>query len=425
MTYAPLAGKQARAYHLTTGRANIYEGAVRSSKTISTIVHWLHRVRTGPPGAMLMVGKTERTLKRNIIDPIQEMVGTRRCKFKIGAGEIDLLGRTIYVAGAHDESSADKIKGMTLADAYGDEVTTWPESFYKMLMTRLSVEGSQFVGTTNPAAPTHWLMKNYLKRARLHVDRHGVLHRNTDPEALNLHRFTFQLSDNPHLTPEYVADLSKEFVGLFYRRYVLGEWVLAEGAVFDMWNDREHVRQRAPRIERPIAIGIDYGTRNPFHAVRVDLGVDGRLYVTDEYRYDSQAKRKQLTDAQYADALVKWMGDNRPAYIVVDPSAASFRTEMLHRGIPTAAGDNSVLDGIRTVSKLLARDQLKVLQYCEGLLDEIPGYSWDDDAADKGLDEPMKIADHGVDALRYALQTTEPLWRNHIRKEDPAHAPAQ
>jgi PBSX family phage terminase large subunit len=425
VTYLPLAGKQAQAYHLTTGRSNIYEGAVRSSKTISTIVHWLNRVRTGPKGAMLMVGKTERTLKRNIIDPIQEMVGTRRCKFKIGAGEIDLLGRTIYIAGAHDESSADKIKGMTLADAYGDEVTTWPESFYKMLMTRLSIPGSQFVGTTNPAAPTHWLMKGYLKRASLWIDRHGQIHYNDDEDALNLHRFTFQLADNPHLTPEYVADLSKEFVGLFYRRYVLGEWVLAEGAIFDMWNERKHVRQRAPRMERPIAIGIDYGTRNPFHAVRVDLGVDGRLWVTDEYRYDSQAKRKQLTDAQYADALIEWMGEDRPAYIVVDPSAASFRTELLTRGIATAPGNNEVLNGIRTVSKLLARDQLRVVDFCTGLLDEIPGYSWDDDAADKGLDEPMKQDDHGVDALRYALHTTEPLWRNRVRKEEPAHADAR
>lgn len=425
MRFAPLVGKQAVSVELATARHNIWEGAVRSSKTISSMVQWLDYVRNGPPGALLMTGKTERTLKRNIIDPFQEMLGQKRCRFKAGAGEVDLLGRTIYVAGAHDESSADRIQGMTLAGAYGDELSTWPESFYSMLGTRLSVPGSQFFGTSNPAAKTHWLMKTYLSRAKLHVDRHGQVIRSTSDEAINLHRFSFQLADNPHLTAEYVEDISKEYVGLFYRRFILGEWVVAEGAVFDMWDEGKHVRQRAPQMERPIAIGIDYGTRNPFHAVRIDLGVDGRLYVTDEYRYDSRAKRKQMTDSQYADALIEWMGENRPAYIVVDPSAASFRAELQARKIPTAAGNNEVVNGIRTVSKLLARDQLRVLDSCTGLLDELPSYSWDDDAADKGLDEPKKVDDHGVDALRYALHTTEPLWRNRVRKEDAAHADAR
>lgn len=424
MKFVPLVGKQAESAALASARTNIWEGAVRSSKTVSSILKWLEYVRTGPDGALLMVGKTERTLKRNIIDPIQEMVGARRCKFKIGAGEVDLFGRTIYVAGANNEAAPDKIKGLTLAGAYGDEVTTWPESFYSMLGTRLSIPNAQFFGTTNPASPTHWLMRDHLKRASLWIDRHGQLH---EQEGLNLHRFTFQLADNPTLTSEYVDAISAEYVGLFYRRYVLGEWVLAEGAVFDMFDDTKHIVDELPLITRWIAAGVDYGTVNPFHAILIGLGVDGCLYATSEYRYDSRAAKRQHTDLEYVDDFTGWLKQVpiptttlqgvMPERIVVDPSAASFRVQAYQAGIPTTPGNNDVLDGIRTVSTLLGRGALKFHSSCKGLIDEMPGYSWDDKAAEKGDDAPLKLNDHGVDALRYALHTTRAVWRPLIAKE--------
>ncbi|CAL9662752.1 hypothetical protein [Streptomyces sp. enrichment culture] len=84
-----------------------------------------------------------------------QMLGKKRVDYRAGAGEVTILGRLIYVAGAHDERAADKIKGLTLAGAYLDEVTTYPESFFKMLETRLSVEGAQWFGTTNPEGPNH------------------------------------------------------------------------------------------------------------------------------------------------------------------------------------------------------------------------------------------------------------------------------
>ncbi|HEY1176735.1 MAG TPA: PBSX family phage terminase large subunit [Phytomonospora sp.] len=418
MRFDALTGKQVQSVQLATTRTNVWEGAVRSSKTISSIMKWLRYTRTGPQGALLMVGKTERTLKRNIVDPIQEMVGTKRCKFKSGTGEVELLGRTIYVAGAHDEGSADRIKGLTLAGAYGDELTTWPESFYSMLGTRLSIPGAQMFGTTNPGAPTHWLMRDHLKRARVHLDRHGNILTSHDPEALNLSRFSFQLADNPSLTAEYVEEISKEFTGLFYRRYVLGEWVLAEGAIFDKWDENLHVVDELPSIQEWIAVGIDYGTVNPFHAVMLGLGADGILYATSEYRHDSRAARKQKTDTEYADDILAWLASKpTPAHLIVDPSAASFRQEMRSRGYHTGAGDNSVLDGIRTLAGLLGRGVLKIHRSCTGLIDEMPGYSWDDKAAEKGLDEPLKLDDHGVDALRYAVHTTRKLWRWRIKHQ--------
>lgn len=427
MEFAPLVGKQRQSVQLATARSNVFEGAVRSSKTVSTIMKWLRYNRAGPAGPLLMVGKTERTLKRNIIDPIQEMVGTKRCRFKAGAGEIDLMGRTIYVAGAHDESSADRIKGMTLAGAYGDEITTWPESFYSMLMTRLSIPGAQFFGTTNPAAPTHWLMKKYLKRARLHLDRDGNLTYNDDPEALNLHRFTFQLSDNPNLTPEYVTDISREFTGMFYRRYVLGEWVLAEGAVFDRFDFGVHVVPELPPILRWLSCGVDHGSTNPFAGVLIGLGVDGILYAVSEYRYDPRTILGSKSDPEYADAVADWLSTVPvsgtalvgvdPEYFIVDPAAKPFRTVMDRRGWTVTKGNNAVLDGIQTLSSLFALGALKIHESCECLLDEIPSYSWDDKAAERGEDAPIKVDDHSVDALRYAVHTTRAIWRPLLRPD--------
>ncbi|MGW4850157.1 PBSX family phage terminase large subunit [Streptomyces sp. NPDC004288] len=422
--YSALAGKQLRSTMLATARGNLWEGAVRSSKTISSIMVWLKYVRTGPAGPLLMAGKTERTLKRNIIDVIVAMVGSQRCVYKAGAGELILFGRTIYTAGANDERAAEKIKGLTLAGAYLDEVTTFPESFFAMLGTRLSVPGAQWFGTTNPEGPNHWLKKKYLDRARLHLQRDGQLAESSDPAAIDLHRFSFSLDDNPFLPAPYVEALKVEYTGLFYRRYVLGEWCLAEGIVYDAFNEAKHVIDVLPDMSHWMCVGLDYGTINPFAALLVGVGVDQRLYVASEYRHDSRTARRQLTDAQYSEGLRGWLASYEhrgskgvaPQWVFVDPSAASFMTQLWADGVPgVAKADNTVKDGIRSVSLALGRGVLSVHRSCAGLLAELPSYAWDEKAAKRGEDAPLKVDDHSVDALRYALHSTVHQWRHLTR----------
>ncbi|MHA4776060.1 PBSX family phage terminase large subunit [Streptomyces sp. MSC1_001] len=422
--YSALAGKQLRSTMLATARGNLWEGAVRSSKTISSILVWLKYVRTGPAGPLLMAGKTERTLKRNIIDPLIAMVGARRCDYKAGAGELILLGRTIYIAGANDERAAEKIKGLTLAGAYLDEVTTFPESFFAMLGTRLSVPGAQWFGTTNPEGPNHWLKKKYLDRARLHLRRDGSLAESQDPAAIDLHRFSFSLDDNPFLPAAYVEALKLEYSGLFYKRYVLGEWCLAEGVVYDAFDEKRHVVDLVPEISHWMCVGLDYGTVAPFAALLVGIGTDSRLYAASEYRHDSRVARRQLTDAQYSEGLRDWLASYehrgtkgvQPQWVFVDPSAASFMTQLWADGMPgVAKADNTVKDGIRSVSVALGQNVLSIHRSCTGLLSEIGSYAWDEKAAAKGEDAPLKVNDHSVDALRYALHSTVHQWRPLIR----------
>lgn len=421
MYVAPLVGKARAAVQLCDARLCIFEGSVRSGKTIASLLAWLRFVREGPAGNLLMVGKTERTLKRNIIDPLVDMLGKSRAKFVAGSGELWLLGRRIYVAGANDERSLDKIRGLTLAGTYCDELATMPESFFTMLLTRLSLPGSRLYGTSNPEGPAHWLKKKYLDRAGVHLDREGELHRFDGDDRLDLNRFSFQLSDNPSLTAEYVAALNQEFTGLWHRRLVRGEWCLAEGTIFDMWDPSRHVVALVPRIWKWVAVGVDYGTTNPFAALLVGLVPDGTLYVVSEFRYESRKERRSLTDVEYSARLRAWLDSYRPPgatvdgvrpeSLVVDPSAASFIQQLWRDGWSPTAADNDVTDGIRTMSSLLSAGKLKVHKSCRGFIEEMASYSWDPKKAQHGVDAPMKVDDHSIDAVRYAVRTTEHSWR--------------
>lgn len=430
MNVEPLVGKARHSVQLADHRLNIFEGSVRSGKTITSLLAWLRFVRTGPAGNLLMIGKTERTLKRNIIDPLIEMLGTDRVRYVQGAGEVHIAGRRIYIAGANDEKAEGKIRGLTLAGAYVDEASTMPESMWSMLLTRLSVDGARLYATTNPDSPNHWLLKRYLARARTWLRRDGRLEQHANDEGrLDLARFSFRLTDNPTLSADYIAALSAEFTGLWYKRFVEGLWVLAEGAIYDMFDPDPGAGQVVDELPDIIDwwVSIDYGTTNPFVATLIGQGVDDRLYVAREWRWDSSVERRQLTDLEYSQRLRTWLdtlaeegreawaGCRTPDRILVDPSAASFIAQLHRDGWSSVRGaDNAVEDGLRDVSTLLAADRLKIHGSCDGGIDEMVGYVWDPAAQLRGEDKPLKQRDHFCDSLRYGVRGTRTVWRHWI-----------
>lgn len=406
----PLSPKQLRSVGEADARINVWEGAIRSGKTVGSLLAWLIYVANAPrSGELVMVGKTSQTLHRNIFQPLQDptLFGpiARLIHYTPGAPTANILGRIVHVIGANDAKSEPKVRGMTVCGAYVDELTLVPKVFFEQLLGRMSVAGARLFGTTNPDNPAHWLMRDWL----------------SNPEK-PLRRWSFTLDDNPFLDPQYVTDTKAMHTGLFYRRFVLGEWVAAEGAIYDSWDRDRHIIDVLPRhqIHKWIALGVDYGTSNPFHAVLIGLGSDRKLYAAAEWRYDSRQQRHQLTDSEYSERLRAWLADVpgygpiRPQFVTVDPSAASFVTQLQRDKLTPTAAKNDVMDGIRTVSSLLARYQLLVHASCKELIAEIGGYSWDDRAALLGEDKPLKVADHGVDALRYALFTTRALWQRHL-----------
>ena len=335
-----------------------------------------------------MVGKTERTLKRNVLNPMAKALGSD-FDYSQGAGEIKIFDRLIYVVGANDERSSDKIRGSTIAGSYGDEITLWPESFFTMLLSRLSVTGSKFFGTTNPDSPYHYLKKKFIDRKN----------------ELDLEVFHFELDDNITLDPAYVAALKLEYTGLFYKRFILGLWVAAEGAIYDMWDEDIHVfKGKIPTNYDHYTVSVDYGTSNPCVFGLFGHYNNGRADLIKEYWHDSKKKR-QKTDGDYADDLEKFIDGYKLRMIYSDPSAASFIAELRKRRHKVQLANNDVLNGIRCVSSRLSSLLFRVHESCTNSIKEFSGYVWDDKASKKGEDKPVKENDHAMDMIRYFLYT--------------------
>lgn len=401
--------KQARA------EINVWTGAVRSGKTVSSLLRWMMYVRRAPLGGRLvMIGRTKDTLNRNVFSVLQDpmIFGplAAEVKYTPGANVAYIFGRVIDVIGANDVQAEAKLRGLTCAGAYVDEITLLPKDFWTQLLARKSIDAAKLFGTTNPDNPAHWLRHDYLLRA--------------DDPALGLRHWHFTLDDNPALSARRKAAYRAQFTGLFYKRFVLGHWVAAEGAIFDMWDEDRHVlRGQMPLIERWLSVGIDYGTSNPFAAVSIGMSAEQRprLVVASEYRYNSKQAHRSKSDQEYSDDVQAWLARHpipgtrergiNPEYVVVDPSAASFIVVLRQAGLVPAAGDNSVLDGIRGIASLLHLGRLVVHESCTALIAEFPGYSWDDKEAQRGRDVPIKADDHSLDALRYGTHTTRALWR--------------
>ena len=376
--------KQRAVLREASARWNIMSGAVRSGKTHGSYYLLPMRVKHQGKGDFLLIGKTERTLKRNVLNPMRNLFGEGLISHVYGDGEIKLFGRHAYIVGANDERAVTKIQGMGIVYGYGDEVPTWPESFFEMLKSRLSEPGAKFDGTCNPESPYHWLKE--------FIDTAG-----------NLRHWHFHIDDNPFLDRDFVESLKSEYTGLWYKRYIEGLWVLAEGVIYDMWDEGKHVVDELPEA-RDYYVSIDYGTGNP--TAFGLYGVAGSAWKVKEYFYDHTKHGRQKTDSEFSEDLKKFLGGITPKQIIVDPSALSFKTQLKKDGfLNVKDADNSVIDGIRTQATMLQTGKYKVHRSCRETIREYSGYVWDTKAQAKGEDKPMKQNDHTKDEERYFLHT--------------------
>lgn len=416
-TPATLSPKQLRSVREATGRVNVWEGSVRSGKTIASLLRFLLAIATlTTTGEIVVVSRTRDSAARNVFAPLQDrtLFGpiADTVIYSPGNPYGYILGRKVWVLGSSDRKAEATLRGLTCALAYVDEITLLQLDFFTQLLNRLWI-GAQLFGTTNPDSPAHWLMERYLSRLTLLPD---------------WRTWKFYLDDNPLLTEERKEAIRRENVGLFYRRNVLGEWVAGEGAIYDMWDNHLVIPwDDLPRMDRVLGVGIDYGTTNATAALMLGIGEhptdEGRaLYLMDEWRYDSAHQQQRLTDAQMVTQMTAWMDKpHHPrqeqlghGHVIVDPSAASLRQELHVKGYPTEPADNDVLYGIRTMASLFGQRRLYVSSRCKGFIKEAPGYAWDPKATEKGEDKPMKVADHSLDGGRYAVTTTEALWRTAL-----------
>ncbi len=384
--------KQIKFYNESNSRLNIAVGAVRSGKSHITILRFMKELKEGPPGKYLVTGKSERTVLMNIIEPIQEFTGGN-IRYNRGMGEFNLFDKKVYVVGANDERAEGKIRGATFAGALVDEITILPHSYFRMLLSRLSIDNSKLIGSTNPDSPLHWLKADFLDKFA------------DDPRELShLH---FDLDDNPVLSEHFKSSLKKEYQGLWYKRFILGDWVLAEGAVYDFFDTSVHVVDKPPTYAKQYILGIDYGTANPFAAVLIGYNGDHRpaLWVEKEFYWNPKERGFQKTDAEFAIDVKNHFEGYPISHIILDPSAQSFEVELRRNKMPVRQANNEVLDGIRSVSTLLSQGNLVICRECKNLIKEIEGYVWDEKAVQRGEEKPLKQSDHAVDALRYVIFT--------------------
>lgn len=375
----------------------IADGAIRSGKTISMCLSYvMWAMSTFANQNFGMAGKTIGSFRRNVLFWLKLMLFARGYQFKDHRAD-NLLEVTrgnvtnyFYIFGGKDERSQDLIQGITLAGMFFDEVALMPESFVNQATGRLSVDGSKMWFNCNPDGPYHWFKTNWIDKQ-------------TEKNLVYLH---FTMDDNLSLSERIKARYRSMYSGVFYQRYILGLWTVAEGIIYDMFDQAKHCYDAVVDfIFGQTYISIDYGTQNATVFLLWQKGKDGIWYCVKEYYYSGRDNAKQKTDKEFADDLVEFTKGIRIKEVIVDPSAASFIAELEERKFRIRKAKNDVLDGIRLVGTMLNEEKIKIHVDCVNTLKEFSSYTWDKKAADRGEDKPVKTNDHAMDALRYFVFT--------------------
>ena len=388
------------AKHGKLKRLNILQGSVRSGKTWISLIIWAFWVASRPRDYLyMMCAKSLQTLKRNCLLPLQELVGENNFTFSLSTKEGVLFGRKVMLEGANDARSESKIRGITLGGAYCDELTLFPEDFFTMLLSRLSAEGAKLIATTNPDVPTHWLKKRYLDNSRLADDLLSVF---------------FGIDDNTTLPADYVASLKREYTGVFYDRFILGLWVVANGAVYRVFSDEpsKYAAQDLPRFDR-VCIGLDWGGNGSAHAL-VATGISdgaGEVYVLRTERIPAAGMTPQRIYKRVYDFCV----DIRTRYGEVRTVYADSAEQTLISGLREVmrpldivvknALKRPINDRIRATTMLMGGGRFFLTNECESLVEAFQGAVWDDRVVDAEvrLDNGTSDIDT-LDAFEYSFE---------------------
>ena len=399
MSYVPFSPKQRRAMlwwlpgSEDAGKeALVCDGAVRSGKTLAMGLGFFLWAQAAFDGRRFaLCGRTIGALRRNVLVEILPKLTELGAKFTERRSEnrltVTLGGRSneFYLFGGKDESSAGAIQGMTLAGVLLDEAALMPRSFVEQCCARCSVTGSKLWFNCNPAGPNHWFYREWVL---------GAEKRN----ALHLH---FTMEDNPSLSPEIRARYERLYTGIFYRRFVLGQWAQAEGRVYDFFEPEMAVEVPKGGFERWY-ISCDYGTVNPMSMGLWGLQ-KGVWYRVEEFYFDSRAKQRQMTDGEYEQALGRLAAGREIREVIVDPSAASFLQLLRQKGWRVRKAKNDVLSGIRATADALKAGRIRICTSCRDCLREMEEYVWDLKGGQR--DQVKKEHDHAMDDMRYFVST--------------------
>lgn len=396
----------------------IAEGSIRSGKTLVMSTSFLLWSMSEFNNQVFAIcGKTVGSLRRNVITQLKEVMAGRGYKVLDRQTENKLVvvrgnvRNTYYLFGGRDERSQDLIQGITLAGVMLDEVALMPRSFVEQALGRCSVTGSKAWFNCNPEGPQHWFYQEWVLKAK-------------ERKILRIH---FRIEDNLSLSQDIIDRYNTMFSGIFYKRFILGEWAFADGVVYDCFtkekntysdSERGNVLPRIVLDNDPFdgypIYGVDYGVFNPQVFLEVyKYSKPGDkipyFFVDNEYYYDSRKKMKQKTDDEYIDDFIKFNDGKRYKAMIVDPSASSLIVTAHKKGINTRKANNEVQSGIRMVYTLLNSGHILINRdKCPNLISELGLYIWNEKRGKTGKEEVVKQNDHALDALRYTIYTTTP-----------------
>jgi len=371
----------------------IAEGAIRSGKTVALIESFLlWSLHNFTESNFIISGVSKSAINRNVMIPMFRLMEAKGIPYSWNQAlcRLQVGGNIYYTFGANSRNSQDAVQGLTAAGFFADEVLLQPRSFVEQAMGRCSVDGSRYFFTLNPESPYHWFKEEMIDKVE---DKNGLL-------------MKFNMDDNPNLTEDVKRRYRNMYSGLFYKRYINGEWCVAEGAVYDMFDHHTHVikADKSPTAYDKFIVGIDYGM-----ATVMTFGLYGingdNITLIKEYYYDAKQKQRQKTDHEFVEDFAHFVNGYEIDRIYIDPSAANFKRKLKGEGFVVKSAFNDVINGIRVTANKLSEGKFLIDESCKDCLREIQNYAWDQDAAEKGEDRPVKRDDHAMDRNRYVIYT--------------------
>ena len=380
-------------------RINLLYGSVRSGKTWISLLKWAIWIgQQASDKQFLMVGKTITTLKRNCLVLLEELIGDN-ITYSISQKKAVIFGRTVWLEGANDERSESKIRGMTLMGVYVDELTQIPQDFYLMALSRLSEKGAVFLATTNPDHPKHYVKTEII-----------------DNDLLDKQVIKFLIDDNIFLDEAYKENLKKEYTGVFYQRFILGDFVRAEGIIFpEFANDPDRwiiKREDVPKTFRMVEVGFDIGGNGSAYA----LTCTGQGY--DGVQYRLKAEKRQAEDMAMDDIekfVVEFCEECERIYGVKIGMINCDHVAVIVNTINDNTKYTADLcykppleDRVFLYSKLFSTDKIKFVEgMCGDLIEEMQNLVFDD-KSDKAI--PLDDGSMQIDTYDSACYSESSYW---------------
>lgn len=429
-TFQPFSKKQLRVLNwwaedspVRNRKMMIADGSIRAGKTVAiTLSFVIYVMKHFDYQNAAIAGKSVGAVRRNVLANLQSMLLAMGYEWVEHRSEnyIEIIkGEVVnnfYLFGLKDATSSGHIQGLTLCSCFIDEAVVADKDGFNQLIGRCSVDGSKIWVSCNPESPYHWFYTQFIKQA----------------EQKNILYIHFTMDDNPSLSDQIKEDYKKMFSGVWAKRFIEGKWAVANGLVYDMFEDNLNIVKDSQIPYHEIekwTIGVDYGTGNATAFLLLGKATNGIIYAVDEYFFAGRREAQeqgdyeaQKTDLEYAEDMKVFIEDHRgitgKSYreieIMTDPAANSFILQMRRMKMRSKKANNDVIDGIRTVASYIGSERLKISENCKNLIKEIHTYSWDEKAQARGVDQVVKTNDHSCDALRYGLMKLKD--KNNIEK---------